>query len=85
MSSAQDQKHFLFDVYTEERSYEVEVDNLDVYFPDVVAGWSDVLDCRPEPYSGQSIHDNCHFAQHVHKKFILVSQSQIDHEALPSD
>ncbi len=49
------------------------VDNHDVYFPEGVNGWSDVLDCRPEPYKDKTVEENCDFAAHVHKKFILVA------------
>ncbi|RAL20948.1 hypothetical protein DL240_14845 [Lujinxingia litoralis] len=59
----------------------VENTGLDVYFPDHVAGWTDVLDCREEPYTERSIAENCAFALHVHKKFILVGASQIAQES----
>lgn len=55
----------------------VEIDGLDVYFPEGVFGWSDVLDCRPEPYKNMSLEENGDFAHHVAKKFILVASSQI--------
>ena len=47
--------------------------NHDVFFPAGVQGWSDVLDCRPEPYKDKSVEENCNFAAHVHKKFILMA------------
>ncbi|MEM1350684.1 MAG: hypothetical protein AAGI01_19130 [Myxococcota bacterium] len=76
---------FLFRTSDRTPFAQVQADRLDVYFPDEVQGWSDVLDCRVEPYTEHSIEENCHFAEHVHKKFILVSQAQIDDdEPLPS-
>jgi len=69
---------FLFRASDHAQYAEVEGDRLDVFFPEDVQGWSDVLDCRVEPYTEQSIEENCHFAEHVHKKFILVTQAQID-------
>lgn len=84
MSSAPQDKLYLYDTSTGERFAEVDHDGLDIYFPEDVHGWSDVLDCRPEPYADQSIEDNCHFAEHVHKKFILVSEAQIARQTPPS-
>lgn len=55
-----------------------QVDGLDVYFPDGVDGWTDVLDCRVEPYTEKSIRENSTFAHHVHKKYILVSAAQAE-------
>lgn len=49
------------------------VHNHDVFFPDGVRGWSDVLDCRTEPYKDKPVEENCDFAAHVHKKFILMA------------
>lgn len=83
MSSSHNQL-FLYDAFSEEKLTQIEAQGLDVFFPDYIRGWSDVLDCRAEPYPSKSIHENCHFAQHVHKNYILVSASQIAKETLPS-
>ena len=58
----------------------VQSTGLDVYFPDHVGGWSDVLDCREAPYTERSIAENCAFARRVHKKFILVEAAQVAQE-----
>lgn len=63
---------------TPEKFGEAEVEGLDVYFPDGVDGWTDVLDCRVEPYTEKTLLENSIFAYHVHKKFILVAASQAE-------
>jgi hypothetical protein len=70
----------LFDAATAEDAGPVSSVGLDVFFPEHVAGWTDVLDCREPPYTEKSIADNCAFARRVHKKFILVEASQVAHE-----
>jgi hypothetical protein len=52
----------------------------DVTFPGAVRGWTDVLDCRVEPYVEKSLSDNCEIAHHVRKKYILVSEDQISQQ-----
>lgn len=52
----------------------------DVEFPDPVRSWTDVLDCRVEPYTDNSLAENCRLAHHVRKKYILVTQSQVSRE-----
>lgn len=52
--------------------FEVEVEGLDVFFPDHVDGWSDVLDCRIPPYTEQTLDEIRDFASHVRKTFVLV-------------
>lgn len=49
----------------------VRSEGLDVFFPDGIL-WGDVLDCRIPPYAAQSVEDNCNFAHHVHKTFVLM-------------
>ena len=73
----------LFDVYTFQEVATPTLYGQDVAFPDFVRGWSDVLDSRVEPYTQQSIEEICRFAQHVHKKYILVTQAQARRGALP--
>jgi hypothetical protein len=58
------------------RFAEVEADGLDVDFPPEVGSWSHVLDCRIEPYTEHTLEENCHLAQHVRKRFILVTAEQ---------
>lgn len=70
-------KLYLYKTETLERADEVASEALDVFFPPYVRGWSDVLDCRTEPYTSRSIEENCKFALGVHKRFILVSSAQL--------
>lgn len=84
MSSTPAGKLFVYEVTTASRFGEATADGLDIYFPDGVRGWADVLDCRPEPYKDQSLEENCHLAEHVHKKYILVSEAQLAEQAPPS-
>lgn len=76
---------YLYDAKTAEQAGAVEKSGLDVYFPPDVAGWTDVLDCREEPYTEQSIAENCAYAKRVNKKYILVHESQIAQETPPVD
>lgn len=85
MSSPQNSKLFLYESATQSRFDEATLQGQDVFFPASVRGWSDVLDCRPEPYNAQSLEENCHLAEHVHKKYILVSQAQLDKQRPPRD
>lgn len=78
-----DESLYLYDAHTAEQVATVERSGLDVYFPPEVAGWTDVLDCREEPYIEQSIAENCAYALRVHKKYILVADSQIAQETPP--
>ncbi len=80
-----DESLYLYDARTAEQVTSVEKSGLDVYFPPQIAGWTDVLDCREEPYTEQSIAENCAYAQRVHKKYILVEKSQIAQESPPLD
>lgn len=57
---------------------QAEADGLDVYFPKSVDGWTDVLDCRVEPYTEKTLRENSIFAYHVHKKYILVGPDQVE-------
>lgn len=75
-----DQTFYLYDADTAQEAGTAEKSGLDMYFPSDVAGWTDVLDCRDEPYTDQSIAENCTFAQRVHKNYILVDESQIAQE-----
>ena len=70
----------LFDARTTEDLGVVESTGLDVFFPPQIGGWSNVLDCREGSYTERSIEENCAFALHVHKKYILVEASQIAQE-----
>ena len=57
---------------------EAHQDGQDVVFPDDINGWTDVMDCRGEPYDENSIAENCELAHHVRKFYILVTPSQWD-------
>ena len=52
--------------------FDVTIDGLDVFFPDHVDGWSDVLDARIAPYKTQSVDEVREFALHVRKDYVLV-------------
>lgn len=55
------------------QQFDVEISGLDVFFPNNVRGWADVLDCRIAPFSSQTVEENCEFADTVRKKFVLVA------------
>ena len=74
---------YLYDAKTAEEVGTVEQSGLDVFFPAHVGGWTDVLDCREEPYTDQTIAENCAYARRVHKNYILVHESQIAQETPP--
>jgi hypothetical protein len=76
MSNPTSSIFYLYETKTQERRDQVRVEALDVFFPDYVRGWSDVLDCRTEPYRERSVEQNCKFALGVHKRFILVAADQ---------
>lgn len=79
--SASNEQLFIYKVQGEATPTDpvaVDTAGLDVYFPEGVFGWSDVLDCRPEPYKNKSLEENGAFAYHVAKKYILVASSQVD-------
>ncbi len=87
MSSSQEQL-FIYKVQAGAAPTEfaaVEAEGLDVYFPAGVFGWSDVLDCRPEPYKDMSLEENGDFAHHVAKKYILVASSQLSNSSVDHD
>lgn len=69
---------FLYESEAHQQVAEVESEGLDLFFPDFVDGWTDVLDCRIEPYKSNSIEENCHIAEHVRKPYILVTPAQAE-------
>lgn len=71
------QKLFLFETAAVQDMGMVESSGLDVHFPPHIR-WSDVLDCRIEPFSSRTISDNCLFASGVHKAYILVTETQVE-------
>ena len=85
MASDESSTLYLYDVETQERFGTAEVIGSDVYFPDGVRGWSDVLDCRHPPYTEKSIAENCHFAEHVHKMYIVVTPEQLAEQTPPTE
>lgn len=80
-----DKELYLYDARTAEQAGSAESTGLDVFFPGHIGGWTDVLDCREEPYTEQSIVENCTYALRVHKKYILVGESQIAQETPPTE
>ena len=66
------------------RHGEAQVEGLDVFFPDDVDNWTDVLDCRIAPYTEYSLQENCEYAVGVRKKFILVTEAQVAQEGPPT-
>lgn len=73
-------KLFLYDTEDCSRFCEVSGRGSDVTFPHTVHAWTDVLDCRHEPYTDKSLAENCDLALHVRKKYILVGEAQISKE-----
>lgn len=76
---------YLYETKTAERDSEVELVNGEPFFPEHIRGWSDVLDCRHTPYTEKSIEENCDFADHVHKPYILVSASHLATQTPPTE
>lgn len=77
-------KLYLYETRHCSRHAQVEVEGLDVFFPDDVDNWTDVLDCRIKPYTEHSLQENCEYAVGVRKKFILVTDAQVAQEAPPT-
>ena len=75
-----DEKLYLYSTEDCQRYGEATVDDQDVVFPDRINGWTDVLDCRVEPYVDQSLEENCDVAVHVRKKYILIGEDQVSKE-----
>ena len=73
--SSTSKKLFLFDSASGQEVAEAKSNGLDVEFPAGIR-WSDVLDCRIEPYTSRTLEENVAFAAGVHKAFILVKESQ---------
>lgn len=71
----------LYETESCEKVGEAEETDQDIVFPDFVDGWPDVLDCRHPPYTDQSLDENCDFAVHVRKPYILVDASQVEDDA----
>lgn len=82
---ASDGKLYLYETSTAAKFAEVESQGLDVFFPDEVRGWADVLDCRIAPYDGKSIEENCEYAIHVRKFYILVTEQQVEQSTPPKE
>lgn len=76
-----DSKLYLYTTDDCQRFDEASLDGKDVVFPPVVNGWTDVLDCRCEPYDEKSLEENCDIASHVRKKYILVHEDQTSIES----
>jgi hypothetical protein len=77
-------KLYLYETESCTRFAEVESQGLDVFFPHSVHGWSEVLDCRIAPYDSQSLEENCEYAEHVRKLYILVTESQVAQSTPPT-
>ena len=75
-----DSKLLLYTTDDCQRFDQATLDDKDVVFPASVNGWTDVLDCRCEPYDEKSLEENCDIASHVRKKFILVHEDQVSME-----
>lgn len=75
-----DPKLFLYTTDECQRFDRAKLEGKDVVFPAAVNGWTDVLDCRGEPYHEKSLEENCDIASHVRKKYILVSEDQVSVE-----
>lgn len=79
---AQSGQLYLYDTATVSQAHKAEQTGLDVFFPPGI-GWTEVLDCRIAPYTGKSIEENCAFASHVRKSYILVTEDQVATTTLP--
>ena len=73
-------KLYLFDTNTHQQTHEVSQDGLDVFFPAGIS-WSEVLDCRIAPYDARPVEENCEYAAHVRKQYILVTLEQVQRAA----
>ena len=73
-------KLYLYDTEDCSRFAQVSTDGSDVVFPPNVLAWTEVLDCRVEPYTEHSLAENCELAHHVRKKYILVRDEQVSKE-----
>lgn len=73
-------KLFLYHADDCARFAEVGGAGMDLVFPPNVRDWTDVLDCRVEPYIEKSLAENCDIAHHVRKRYILVSDEQVSKE-----
>ncbi len=74
------QKMYLYATEDCTRAFEVDGRGGDVNFPAPVRAWTDVLDCRVEPYIEKTLSENCELAHHVRKRYILVGEDQISKE-----
>ncbi|MGM0555114.1 MAG: hypothetical protein ACQEVA_01935 [Myxococcota bacterium] len=75
-----DSKLYLYETDECQRFDQATLEGKDVVFPATVNGWTDVMDCRCEPYDEKSLEENCDIASHVRKKYILVSEDQVSSE-----
>lgn len=82
---AHDRKLYLYETETCSQSGEAEQEGLDVFFPPHVDGWPDVLDCRIPPYTERSLEENCEYASHVRKYYILVTEAQVKKSTPPTE
>lgn len=73
-------KLVLVEVGTMQEFQDVTSAGLDVNFPAGIC-WSDVLDCRIAPYAERTVEENCDFADHVHKTFILIAADHLGRTA----
>ena len=66
----------LISVVEATRTFAVQSNGVDVLaWPDEVNGWTDVLDCRHEPFASRTIEENTRFADGCRKLYILVAPS----------
>ena len=75
------QELILFDTETHREAGRAHLEGNDVVFPDNILGWTDVMDCRHEPYTDHSIDENCELAHHVRKPYILVTPEQVESDS----
>jgi hypothetical protein len=72
---------YLVDSDTKSLHGEARRDGQDVVFPEDINGWTDVMDCRGEPYAEKSVEENCELAHHVRKFYILITPEQWEEHA----
>ena len=76
-------KLHLYDTHSHQKTHDLTQEGLDVFFPEGI-GWTEVLDCRITPYDKKSLEDNCNYAHHQRKSYILVTADRIERSAPPT-
>lgn len=73
-----DSELLIVDTDTAETVGRAELDDRDVVFPEGIDGWTAVLDARHPPYADRTLEENCEYAAHVRKPYLLVCDTDLD-------